>query len=86
MWGSADQFDVHAHQVLHHLRCPIAAVREMRRVCAPAGIVAVQDADYSAMTWFPDHPAMTRWLELYRQVTRRKWFAILHGEVLCRFV
>jgi SAM-dependent methyltransferase len=66
------QFDVvHAHQVLQHLRDPIAALREMRRVCTPEGIVAVRDADYSAMTWFPDRPGMRRWLELYLQVARR---------------
>ena len=67
-----DQFDVvHAHQVLQHLNDPVAALREMRRVCAPEGIVAVRDADYSAMTWFPDHPGLTRWLQLYLQVARR---------------
>jgi SAM-dependent methyltransferase len=67
-----NQFDVvHAHQVLQHLSDPVAALREMRRVCTAEGIVAVRDADYSAMTWFPDHPGMTRWLELYLQVARR---------------
>jgi SAM-dependent methyltransferase len=66
------RFDVvHAHQVLQHLRDPVAALREMRRVCTPEGIVAVRDADYSAMTWFPDHPKIARWLELYIQVARR---------------
>ena len=67
-----DQFDVvHAHQVLQHLGEPVAALREMRRVCTPEGIVAARDADYSAMTWYPDHPKMMRWLELYLQVARR---------------
>ena len=66
-----DQFDVvHAHQVLQHLSDPVAALREMRRVCTPEGIVAARDADYSAMTWFPDHPQLTRWLELYGDVAR----------------
>jgi ubiquinone/menaquinone biosynthesis C-methylase UbiE len=64
----ADQsFDVvHAHQVLQHLSDPVTALVEMRRVCAPTGLVAARDADYAAMTWFPQSPELTRWLELYR--------------------
>jgi SAM-dependent methyltransferase len=65
-------FDVvHAHQVLQHLSDPVAALREMRRVRSAEGIVAVREADYSAMTWFPEHFAMTRWLELYLDLARR---------------
>ncbi|RAJ69188.1 methyltransferase family protein [Streptomyces sp. Amel2xB2] len=47
-------FDVvHAHQVLQHVGDPVGALREMRRVCAPGGIVAARDADYGAMFWYP---------------------------------
>jgi SAM-dependent methyltransferase len=64
-------FDVvHAHQVLQHLSDPIAALREMRRVCLPGGIVAVRDADWAAIVWYPPGPALTRWHELYHQVSQ----------------
>lgn len=66
-----DSFDVvHAHQVLQHLSDPVAALREMRRVCRPDGVVAVRDADYAAFTWAPDDERLTAWLDIYRQVAR----------------
>lgn len=64
-------FDVvHAHQVLQHLADPVAAFRELRRVCNDAGVVAARDADYAAMTWHPPQAALDRWLDLYRRVAR----------------
>ena len=43
-----DSFDVvHAHQVLQHLTDPVAALREMARVCRPGGVIAVRDVDYA---------------------------------------
>lgn len=67
-----DTFDiVHAHQLLQHLRDPVAALVEMSRVVKPGGIVAVRDADYAGMTWAPDEPQIDRWMELYQQITDR---------------
>lgn len=66
-----DSFDVvHAHQVLQHLSDPPAALREMRRVCRPGGVVAVRDADYSAMSWYPHSAGLSRWMDLYMHVAR----------------
>ncbi len=63
-------FDVvHAHQLLQHLTDPVAALREMRRVCQTDGVVAARDSDYAAMTWYPPSPELDRWLELYHDIT-----------------
>jgi 2-polyprenyl-3-methyl-5-hydroxy-6-metoxy-1,4-benzoquinol methylase len=67
-----DSFDVvHAHQVLQHLTDPVAALREMARVCRPGGVIAVRDVDYAATSWFPLDPGLDRWLDLYSRVARR---------------
>jgi ubiquinone/menaquinone biosynthesis C-methylase UbiE len=59
-------FDVvHAHQVLQHVADPVRALREMRRVCRPGGIVAVRDSDYRAFAWYPELPELDDWLHLY---------------------
>ena len=66
-----DSFDVvHAHQVLQHLGDPVGALTEMRRVARPGGIVAVRDAVYSAMTWFPEPEGMSLWRSVYMATAR----------------
>ncbi|WP_115787025.1 methyltransferase domain-containing protein [Arthrobacter silvisoli] len=67
-----ETFDlVHAHQVLQHLTDPVAALREMRRVAKPGAIVAVRDADFHGMSWYPEVPELDDWMELYQKIARR---------------
>ncbi|MFE9407757.1 class I SAM-dependent methyltransferase [Streptomyces sp. NPDC006704] len=61
---------VHAHQVLQHVGDPVRALREMRRVTKPGGIIAVRDSDYKAFAWYPELPALDSWLDLYHRVAR----------------
>ena len=61
---------VHAHQVLQHVADPVQALREMRRVCKPTGVVAARDGDYAAFAWYPQLPALDEWLVLYEQAAR----------------
>ena len=64
-------FDVvHAHQVLQHLADPVGALVEMRRLTRSGGIVAVRDAVYSAMAWFPDPEGMEQWRSVYMTTAR----------------
>jgi SAM-dependent methyltransferase len=66
-----DTFDVvHAHQVLQHVADPVQALREMRRVCKPGGVVAARDADYAGFTWYPQLPALDHWMTLYSAAAR----------------
>ena len=65
-------FDVvHAHQVLQHLKDPVRALREWKRVLSRDGVLAVRDSDYGAFVWGPSDPLLDRWLSLYHQITER---------------
>jgi ubiquinone/menaquinone biosynthesis C-methylase UbiE len=65
-------FDVvHAHQVLHHLSDPVAALTEMARVTRPGGLIALREADFGGAFWFPESESWQAWRDVLRQVLRR---------------
>ncbi|KFY41825.1 hypothetical protein V494_02777 [Pseudogymnoascus sp. VKM F-4513 (FW-928)] len=66
-----DSFDVvHVHQVLQHISDPVKAIREMRRVAKPGGIVAARES--ASMEWFPESAGITAWRDITGKVSRAK--------------
>lgn len=61
---------VHAHQVLQHVGNPVQALREMKRVCKPGGIVAARDADYAGFIWYPQVSGLDEWMRWYQHAAR----------------
>ena len=50
-----------AHGVLMHLREPVRALAELRRVLRPAGVAGVRDPDWGASLRAPTTPLLDQW-------------------------
>lgn len=64
-----DHFDIaHSHQVMLHLSSPVAALKSMRRVVKPGGIVAIRD---NVIVYaVPHSPAIVEFIRLYQEMSR----------------
>jgi ubiquinone/menaquinone biosynthesis C-methylase UbiE len=67
-----ETFDaVFAHQVLQHLRRPVDALRQMRALLKPGGMIGVRDGDWGSMTFYPENDGMRRFLRMYYDLAHR---------------
>jgi ubiquinone/menaquinone biosynthesis C-methylase UbiE len=69
---SNDAFDaIFANAVLWHLREPLKALAEIRRVLKPGGIIGVRDCDWGGRIYAPATSRLDEWFELTVQIRRR---------------
>jgi ubiquinone/menaquinone biosynthesis C-methylase UbiE len=69
---AAATFDaVFAHQVLQHLRRPVEALRQMRALLAPGGVLGVRAVDWASTICYPESEGMRRLLALQFELARR---------------
>jgi SAM-dependent methyltransferase len=64
-------FDVvFSHALLEHLQRPVEALREMRRVAAPTGVVAVRTRDWEGLLLSPSSPLLLESVALWERLSR----------------
>ena len=68
---------VHAHQVLQHVADPVQALREMKRVTKPGGIVAVREG--TEISYYPELPGLKATWSLFATMARLKGTNPLSG-------
>jgi ubiquinone/menaquinone biosynthesis C-methylase UbiE len=69
---AAGTFDaVFTHQVMQHLRHPVDALRQMRALLAPGGVLGVRVVDWGSAIFYPESDGMRRALAIQFDLARR---------------
>jgi ubiquinone/menaquinone biosynthesis C-methylase UbiE len=69
---AAGTFDaVFAHQVLQHLRHPVDALRQMRTLLAPGGVLGVRVVDWGSAIFYPESEGVRQYLAVQFDLARR---------------
>jgi ubiquinone/menaquinone biosynthesis C-methylase UbiE len=62
---------VFTHQVMQHLRRPVDALRQMRALLAPGGVLGVRVVDWGSAIFYPESEGMRRYVAFQFELARR---------------
>jgi SAM-dependent methyltransferase len=62
---------VFTHQVMQHLRRPVDALRQVRALLAPGGVLGVRVVDWGSAVFYPESEGMRRYLAFQFDLARR---------------
>jgi SAM-dependent methyltransferase len=72
-WSETETYDaVYTRCLLTHLPDPAAAIARMRQALKPGGMLLVEDIDFTGSFCYPACRAYEHYVDLYREVVRRR--------------